>query len=122
MRADHLINNKTMNKFISNINEYLKSKGIKNSYVSLITGWDKSKVSRILSGEVDIKMDDADLLARALGKETGFFLRDEDVISDINTPQQFAFYAGHLEQKDKIVAKRLQEMFRFYDSLTDLEV
>lgn len=112
-----------MNKFLENVNEYLKGKGIKNSYVSLITGWDKSKVSRILNGDVDIRMDDADRLAKALGKDITFFLGEKgDILRDINSSQQFAFYAGHLDQSDKLVAKHLLEMFRFYDSLTELDV
>lgn len=112
-----------MNTYIDNVNEYLKGKGIKNSYVSLVTGWDKSKVSRILTGEVDIRLDDADQLAKALGKRMEFFLQAKgDIHKDINSSQQFAFYAGHLEQSDKQVAKHLLELFRFYDSLTELDV
>ena len=111
-----------MKTFIENVNEYLKGKSIKNSYISMITGWDKSKVSRLLNGEVDIRMDDAQQLAEALGKNLSFFLGEgEQLLQDIRRPQQFVFYAGHLEKRDRILAKNMLDMFRYYDSLIDLD-
>jgi hypothetical protein len=112
-----------MNKFIENLNAYLSGKRIKNSYISLITGWDKSKVSRILNGEVEIKMADAEELASMLGKDIAFFLGDKAaILEEISSSEQFAFCAGHLEKEDKIIAERLLEMFRYYDALVDVEL
>lgn len=112
-----------MNKFIENLNEYLSEKKLKNSYVSLITGWDKSKVSRILNGDVDIKMEDADMLASSLGKDVAFFLGDKEAIrQDAIGDDSFAFYAGHLDKKDQIIAGHLLDMFRYYDALVNLEL
>ena len=111
-----------MKTFIENINEYLKGKSIKNSYVSMITGWDKSKVSRLLNGEVDIRMDDAEQLAKALGKDLAFFLGErEQFLQHIHRPHQFVFYAGHLENSDRVLAKNMLNLFRYYDSLVDLD-
>ncbi len=111
-----------MKTFIENLNEYLKGKSIKNSYVSMITGWDKSKVSRLLNGEVDIKMDDAEQLAKALGKDLAFFLGErEQFLQHIRRPHQFVFYAGHLENSDRVLAKNMLDLFRYYDSLVDLD-
>lgn len=111
-----------MKTFIENVNEYLTGKGIKKSYISLITGWDKSKVSRLLNGEVDIKMDDAQQLAGALGKDLTFFLEEqEQLLQDIRRPQQFVFCAGHLEKRDRMLAKNMLDLFRYYDSLVDLD-
>lgn len=114
--------NNTMKTFIENINEYLKGKSIKNSYVSMITGWDKSKVSRLLNGEVDIRMDDAEQLAKALGKDLAFFLGErEQFLQHIRRPHQFVFYAGRLENSDRVLAKNMLDLFRYYDSLVDLD-
>ena len=39
-----------MTKFISNVNKYLSEMKIKQSYLSMITGIDKNKMSRLLTG------------------------------------------------------------------------
>lgn len=112
-----------MTKFIKNLNVFLKDRKIKNAYISLITGWEKSKVSRILNGDVDLKMDDAELLATSLGKDVLFFLNDDETVYySTKENEQMAFYAGHLEKHDKKIAADLLDMFRFYDALTDLRV
>jgi len=112
-----------MTKFIKNLNVFLKDRKIKNAYISLVTGWEKSKVSRILNGDVDLKMDDAELLATSLGKDVLFFLNDDETVYySTKENEQMAFYAGHLEKHDKKIATDLLDMFRFYDALTDLRV
>lgn len=35
--------------------KYLENRKIRQTYVSLMTGWDKSRVSKILSGTIDLK-------------------------------------------------------------------
>ncbi len=112
-----------MNIFIENLNVYLSEKKIKNAYISLLTGWDKSKVSRVLNGEVDIKMEDASILASSLGKDISFFLRNkEDIKKEALASESFAFYAGHLDREDQEVAANLLDMFRYYDALVNLEL
>ncbi len=112
-----------MNIFIENMNTYLSGNRIKNSYISLLTGWDKSKVSRILSGEADLKMQDAETLANVLGKDVSFFLDESKIVSQHkDESEQFAFYAGHLEENDMKIAKDLLDMFRYYDSLVNLKL
>ena len=39
-----------MTKFISNVNKYLSEMKIKQTYLSMITGIDKNKMSRLLTG------------------------------------------------------------------------
>ena len=39
-----------MTKFISNVNKYLSEMKIKQSYLSMVTGIDKNKMSRLLTG------------------------------------------------------------------------
>lgn len=38
-----------MTKFISNVNKYLSEMKIKQSYLSMVTGIDKNKMSRLLT-------------------------------------------------------------------------
>ncbi|SEL96296.1 hypothetical protein SAMN04487770_12210 [Butyrivibrio sp. ob235] len=112
-----------MNKFIKNINIYLKERKIKNAYITLVTGWEKSKVSRVLSGEADLKMDDAELLATSLGKDMNFFLGSpDDMVLSSAGGESLAFYAGKLGKNDKEIAHSLLDMFKFYDALTNLEI
>lgn len=112
-----------MNIFIENLNEYLSEKKIKNAYISLMTGWDKSKVSRVLNGDVDIKMEDASTLATSLGKDISFFLGNiETIKKEAAASESFAFYAGHLDKEDQKVAANLLDMFRYYDALVNLEL
>ena len=111
-----------MTKFIKNLNAFLTDRKIKNAYISLVTGWEKSKVSRILNGDVDLKMDDAELLATSLGKDVLFFLNDETVYQSAKENEQMTFYAGHLGKHDKQIAADLLDMFSFYDVLTNLQL
>ena len=39
-----------MTKFISNVNKYMSEMKIKQTYLSMITGIDKKKISRLLTG------------------------------------------------------------------------
>lgn len=109
-----------MNNFIKNINEYLDRREIKQNYISMLTGWDKSKVSRILSGSQDITYSEMELLAETLGQSLEFFMGDIDEISR-NTREQIACFAGRLEADDLETAHLLVELFQFYDALTEVD-
>ena len=41
---------RAMTKIISNVNKYLSEMKIKQSYLSMVTGIDKNKMSRLLTG------------------------------------------------------------------------
>lgn len=107
-----------MGNFIENVRIYLNERSIRNAYLELMTGWDKSRVSRILSGETELKYADMQMISDALGKDLTFFLQDADAM---RVPDQrkesIAFFAGHLDAQDTSVAEDLIEMFRYYDSL-----
>lgn len=112
-----------MSKFIENVNEYLKRRQIKNNYITLMTGWDKSKVSRILNSAVDLKLEEAELLADVLGHDLQFFLGDlKDMEMEEYQDEQIALFAGNLTHEDRMVAESLIEMFRFYDALTSVSL
>ena len=57
-----------MTKFISNVNKYLSEMKIKQSYLSMVTGIDKNKMSRLLTGSQEESGTDMEKIARGLGK------------------------------------------------------
>lgn len=112
-----------MSKFIENVKNYLNVRNIRQTYVSLMTGWDKSRVSKVLNGTIELKESEAEFLAKALGHDMAYFLVDsveEYIESEDNG--QLAFFAGTIEDDDKKLADKLVEMFRFYDALTMFEM
>ena len=42
-----------MSKFIESVKDYLNVRNIRQTYVSLMTGWDKSRVSKVLNGTLE---------------------------------------------------------------------
>ena len=48
-----------MSKFIDGVKNYLNVRNIRQTYVSLMTGWDKSRVSKVLNGTIELKESEA---------------------------------------------------------------
>lgn len=108
-----------MSKFIEGIRNYLEVRKIKQNYISLVTGWNKGKVSKILSGSTKLSQVDAEHLAEALGHNVAYFMEEsDDKFQEQLGDSQMAFFAGTIGEDDKKAADKLVEMFRFYDSLT----
>mgnify|MGYP000632812112 CR=1 FL=1 len=74
-----------MTKFISNVNKYLSEMKIKQSYLSMVTGIDKNKMSRLLTGSQEESGTDMEKIARGLGKSIGFFLKESMSISQVGS-------------------------------------
>ena len=108
-----------MTKFIINVNKYLSEMKIKQSYLSMITGIDKNKVSRILTGSQDISATDMEKIAQSLGKNMEFFLADSLNIPQIGNPamNKIAFYAGEPSQKQEQIAMQLMELLENIDEV-----
>ncbi len=112
-----------MGKFIENVKTYLEVRNIRQTYVSLMTGWDKSRVSKLFSGAMELKQSEAEFLAKALGHEMSYFLADStEQYKESEVNGTLAFYAGTLDDNDKKTADKLVEMFRFYDALVMLDL
>lgn len=112
-----------MSKFIENVKNYLEVRNIRQTYVSLMTGWDKSKVSKVLNGTIELKETEAELLAKALGHDMTYFLAGSvEGYRKAEENGQLAFFAGTLREDDKKIADKLIEMFRFYDALAMMEM
>ena len=112
-----------MSKFIENVKIYLDVRNIRQTYVSLMTGWEKSRVSKVLNGTIELKESEAEFLAKALGHEMAYFLSDSvKEYRKFEDNGRLAFFAGTLAEDDKKTADKLVEMFRFYDALTMVEM
>lgn len=111
-----------MSTFIENVNEYIKQRKFKNRYISLMTGWDESKVSRTLNEKSTRGISDGDkeILAEALGETVEFFMTSsiEDMRLQPTLSSQLAFSAGKLSEKDVLIAEYVIEMLRYHDVLT----
>ena len=108
-----------MTKFISNVNKYLSEMKIKQSYLSMITGIDKNKMSRLLTGSQEESGTDMEKIASGLGKSVEFFLADAIVVPQIGTMaiNKIAFYAGEPSQKQEQIAKQLMELMENIDEV-----
>lgn len=110
-----------MKTFIENVNEYLKQRKLKQTYVSLVTGWSAAKVSRVLSGNNDLNYNDMQTLSKALGESLDYFINGtkEMMKSEQISNNQMAFCAGKLSPEECIKAEYLIDMFRYYEELMD---
>lgn len=107
-----------MNQFIENVKNYLKVRNIRKTYVSLMTGWEKSRVSKVFNGTIELKESEAEFLAKTLGHDMTYFLADSvEKYREIEDNGQLAFFAVKLNEEGKRIADKLIEMFRFYDAL-----
>ena len=106
-----------MSKFIDNVNKYLIAKKIKKVYISLKSGIETNKLSRILNGVQEEK------IAYALGEKTEFFLRDNIGISNNKTIENLnaAFYAGEPKVEQKEFALKLIDFLENIDAVLGVE-
>lgn len=108
-----------MTKYIENVNTYLSQMKIKQTYISMKTGIDVKKLSRILTGIQDISGIDMEKIAKALGKKVEFFLGDEFIVPQINTfmPEKIAFYVGNPTKEQEEIAEKLVELMENIDEI-----
>lgn len=108
-----------MATFIQNVNTYMTQMKIKQTYVSLKTGIDIKKLSRILTGTQDVCSLDMDKIATALGKKMEFFLDDAFqtyTVADYST-DSILFYAGEPTEKQEMIAEKLVELVKNMDEI-----
>lgn len=101
-----------MTKYIENVNTYLAQMKIKQTYVSMKTGIDTKKLSRILTGVQDISGKDMEKIANALGQKTEYFLSEDFCVPQMNelVPEKIAFYAGNPTAKQDEIAEKLEKL------------
>ena len=108
-----------MSKFINNVNKYLSEMKIKQTYLSMTSGIDKNKLSRLLTGVQEESGTDMEKIAQGLGKNIEFFLSDF-----VNVPQdkepgnsKVAFYTGNPSQEQEQIAEKLVEFVESIDEI-----
>lgn len=108
-----------MTKFIQNVNKYLSEMKIKQTYLSMITGMDKKKLSRLLTGVQEESGSDMEMIARGLGKNIEFFLSDTMLIPKVEdfSMGKIAFYAGEPSLKQEQMAEQLIELMENIDEV-----
>ncbi len=108
-----------MTKFINNVNIYLSKMKIKQTYLSMITGIDKNKMSRLLTGTQEESGTDMEKIAQGLGKNIAFFLADTMIIPRLDTSvaNKIAFYAGEPTGKQQQIANHLMELMENIDEV-----
>lgn len=108
-----------MTKYIENVNVYLSQMKIKQTYVSLKTGIDTKKLSRILTGAQDISGVDMEKIADALGQKVEFFLSDDFRVPQIHEfmPEKIAFYAGNPTARQEEIAEKLVKLMELVDEV-----
>ncbi len=108
-----------MAKYIENVNIYLSQMKIKQAYISLKTGIDKKKLSRILTGVQDINSNDMEKIANALGQKAEYFLSDTFRVPQVNgfAPEKIAFYAGNPTKQQDQIAEKLERLMENIDEV-----
>ena len=108
-----------MTKFIINVNKYLSEMKIKQAYLSMITGIDKNKMSRLLTGSQEESGTDMEKIARGLGQNVEFFLADTIPIPhfDSSSVAKIAFYAGEPSGEQEQMAAELTELMGTIDEV-----
>ena len=108
-----------MTKFINNVNKYLSEMKIKQTYLSMITGIDKNKISRLLTGSQEESGTDMEKIARGLGKNVEFFLADIIITPRVDTSavNKIAFYAGEPSEEQEQIANQLMELMENIDEV-----
>lgn len=108
-----------MTKYIENVNAYLSQMKIKQTYISLKTGIDIKKLSRILTGAQDINATDMEKVANALGQKMEFFLSDTFHIPQINEfmSEKIAFYAGDPTAQQEEIAEKIVKLMENVDEV-----
>lgn len=96
---------------------------IKQTYLSLITGIEKNKLSRILKGLQSETGKDIECITKALGKKIDFFLSDPFVVPNISyiSMTKIAFYAGEPSEKQEKTAELLMELMENIDEVLSAE-
>lgn len=108
-----------MTKYIENINRYLSQTKIKQTYISMKTGMDTKKISRILTGMQEASVSDMEKISAALGRKPEFFFGDTFDVQEVmdNPREKILFYAGEPTEKQEKMAGKLLKLMENVDEV-----
>lgn len=109
---------------MDNLNLYLTEMKIKQSFISLKTGMNESKVSRILKGTQEITISDMEMISAALGQKVDFFYEENFKlpIQQEYTGAEVAFYVGEPTLEQQVFAGKIVSMAECMDEILGAEV
>lgn len=109
-----------MSIFVRNINAYLNQMKIKQNFISLRTGMDTSKLSRLLKeGGQDITETEMEMISNALGKKPEFFMSENFEIPQGKRTEQteVVFYAGEPGREQSSFARKVVDLISCSDEI-----
>ncbi len=108
-----------MSRFTENVNAYLSAKKIKNSFLSLKTGFDASKLSRILNDRQAITESEMSIISNALGHDYVYFLQEHFAVPPENNymGQVALCYAGNPSKQQAITVDALIQFAENIDNV-----
>lgn len=108
-----------MSKYVENVNAYMTHMKIKQTFVSLKSGIDTSKLSRILTETQDITIGDMEKIATSLGHRVEYFLADDFLVSSgMNTgTTEVVFYVGEPSKEQEVFAMKLVDLIENVDEV-----
>ncbi|WP_310602684.1 helix-turn-helix transcriptional regulator [Anaerosporobacter sp.] len=108
-----------MTKYVENVNTYLSEMKIKQTFISLKSGIETSKLSRILTGAQDINATDMERIATALGQKVEYFLSQDFYVPSLDNAMvaEVAFYAGNPSKQQESFAMKLVDLIENVDEV-----
>ncbi len=108
-----------MGKYIENVNAYLSQMKIKQTFISMKTGIEPSKLSRILTGGQDITSVDMEKIANSLGQKVEYFLSDDFFVPNLEDYEktEVVFYAGEPRAEQEKFAMKLIDLIENVDEV-----
>lgn len=106
-------------RYVDNVNAYLEQRKIKQTFISIRTGIEVSKLSRLLTGSQDITSTDMEKIAAALGQKVEYFLDEEFSVPEMfaNTEAEAVFYVGEPSKEQEAFAMKLMNLIENVDEV-----
>ena len=113
-----------MTKFVENVNEYMNEWKIKQSYLCTLTGIEKNKMSRILTGTQDVSGSDMEKIAKGLGKNVEYFLFDTFSVPKRPkySPNKIECVVGNATQKQLEIGDKLITFLENIDEVLGAQI
>ncbi|MBQ8804592.1 MAG: helix-turn-helix domain-containing protein [Tyzzerella sp.] len=108
-----------MSRFIDNVNKFLEVRKIKQTYISMKSGIEVRKLSRILNGVQDVSSTDMEKIAESLGQTVSYFLEEPFRVEPFENYlyNEMAFYIGEPSEGQRIIAQKLLDLIENADEI-----
>lgn len=106
-----------MSKFIDNVNKYINYYSIKQTALSIKTGIEKNKLSRLLSKKQSIQIDDMENIADALGENIKYFLGEICLDKIHKNDSVVAFNMGKPTKEKEEFANKVFDFLEHIDAI-----